>query len=605
MRLGARIVAFILVTAVFPLLGLAVAAAGVAREQVEAAILGAQIDQAESFAALIARQLDDTERVLRLQVANFRLETAPDEARTSFLLATFRLFPEISVATLLDADGEELVPPVYRAQRDALAADDPLEIGRHDLVSDARLARLRESLPRAGEPGRAIVGDPYVVEDAGAAVVPMTIASAWGDGLALGVELSLASVAARMEAGVGSEREVMLLTRDGTVLLRAGRGGLVEPDRFRGLLSTASAGLQYTSVWDVDVLAASARVPDRDWVVAVAEPADAVARGIYAIQTRTGYIGGFAVLFAVVAGVLLSRSITGPVLRIREAAIAVGQGDLARRVVADGQDELAELAGAFNRMSESLERNEHELRAKNAEIEAFNRELQQRVEQRTAQLREAQARLVQSGQLAAVAEMSAGLAHELNNPLAGILGLVQIVKARGEGGGLLDSAEREVLRCKEIVANLLRFTRPAGAGDARSDGEVVDLDGVLHDVLALVGGPFRDRGVNVEFVPAGEAMEVRGDPAQLGRALGQLLTSLRAVAAPGSTLRISGARAGRAVEYRFEAGGTTAEQDDWRAAGMGFWVARQVFQEHEATLEEPVGDRGGPRTWRLVAPGAH
>jgi hypothetical protein len=49
-------------------------------------------------------------------------------------------------------------------------------------------------------------------------------------------------------------------------------------------------------------------------------------------------------------------------------------------------------------------------------------------------------------------------------------------------------------------------------------------------------------------------------------------------------------------------GGTTAETDDWRAAGMGFWVARQVFQEHHATLDEPVGERGGPRAWRLVAP---
>lgn len=596
MRLGLRILLYVVLAAILPLALLALAAAQVAREQVEDAILRAEIAEAESAAERVARQIDDATRVLRLQVANFRLDVAPDEARTAFLVATYRLFPEISAALLIDAAGEPVVPPVYQP------AEQPAEVPGHDLVTEERIARLRDALPAPGPPGEVATNPPYRPPGADHAVVPMVVTSPWGDGLALAVELSLAGVARRVEGD--GRREVVMLDPEGRVLIRAGAAGFVEPARFRALLASGSAGVRYQA-GGREVLAATARVPGRDWIVVVAEPADAVVASTRAITARTGYVGGFAIVFAAVAGLLLTRSITGPVLRLRDAARRVGGGDFSARVREPGKDELAELAGAFDAMAEDLARNAEELAAKNAEIEAFNRELQSRVEQRTAQLQEAQARLVQSGQLAAVAEMSAGLAHELNNPLAGILGLLQVCVAQLDGRpeeGLLRAAEREALRCKDIVANLLRFTRePAGHG-APQHGDVVDLDRVLTDVLALVGGPFRQRGVTVEHAPAGRPLCVRGDAALLGRALGQLLASLRAVAHPGTTLRIAGAPRGEEVELRFELGRTTSGIDDWRAAGMGFWVARQVFQEHAATLEDPAGERGGARSWRLRMP---
>lgn len=595
MRLGARIVIFVLFASIAPLVFIAYASAHVARSQVEAAILRSEIAVAEAVAGEIARQLDDTERVLTLQLANFRLDAAPDEARTAFLIATYRLFPDVSIALLLDTDGRDQVPPVYQST----AA--PPELAGHERVSEARLARLRAELPVPLAPGRATPGAAYRPEAGGTGVVPVAILSPWDDGLVLGVELSLASVAGRMARLAGNDREIVVLSAGGEILVRAGgQTGIVEPTHFRAF--GASAGVRYRSASEVDVLAACARVPDRDWIVAVAEPATRVAAATRAIGTRTAYIGGFAILLAVIAGRIFSRFITEPILRVRDAATAIGEGNLGRRVTERIGGELGQLAHAFNRMSASLERNADEIASQKREIEAFNLELQLRVEQRTAQLREAQSRLVQSGQLAAVAEMSAGLAHELNNPLAGILGLLQLCAARAAGRpeeGLLRAAEKEALRCKDIVANLLRFTRVrADAGER----DVVDMERVVRDVLALVGGPFRQREVTVEHLPQLVPLHVRGDATLLGRALGQLLTSLRSVAATGSVLRIRGERVEDEVVYRFELESTTGDDDDWRAAGMGFWVARQVFQEHAATLEEPEGARGGPRSWRLRAP---
>jgi two-component system NtrC family sensor kinase len=595
-RLGLRIGFFVAITAILPLLFLAFAATEVARSQVEARIVDFQVEAARSLGAVIGRQVADTQRVLVQQVSNFRLGDASDEARAAFLVTTYRLFPEISIAALLDADGAELAPPLYQPEgRDA-------DMPEHDRVSLVRLARFRAATPVASPtPGGLVVGEAYLPEGADAAVIPMVFTSPWGDGVALAVELSLAPIASRMSA-LAANREIALLGPDARVLLRAGRTGLVDPSKAKSLLKNSAVDLRYRTADGELVLASLAAVPGHDWAVVVAEPADAVTATVAQIRARTWFVGGLALVVALIGGTYLTRSITGPVVRLRDATMAVGRGEFSRTPI-DGRDELADLAGAFNRMSASLEQNATEIAAKNNEIERFNQELQARVETRTAELREAQAGLVQSGQLAAVGELSAGLAHELNNPLAGVLGIVQILgmqlKDRPEAG-LLRAAEEQAIRCKEIVANLLRFTGPGAA--ASRDGGVVDLAVVVRDVLTLVGGALRQRGVIVELAREGVRLPIRGDATALGRALGQLLTSLRTVAAPGATLRVVETARAAEVEIRFEIAPTVASTDDWRAAGLGFWVARQVLQENALTLEEPEGEPGGPRAWRLRAP---
>lgn len=592
MRLNARIRFFILITSVLPLIGLAAAVAEVARDNLAERITLAQVQSAEALAGVVADAVQDVERVLLEQIGNFRLDVAPDEARAAFLVATYRLFPEISIATLVDATGQEISAAIYQVEGEDLV------VKGHDAVSPERLARFRNALPASLEGGIAR-GTPYLPPGEEAAVVPLSLASPHGDGIALGVELSLGSLRGPLEATAGDDREVFLFDSSGNVLLHAGRSELVDPRRFAPLLAAGSADVRF----DDRVLAATARVPGREWVVAIAEPSAAAEAAARKVFEPAMYLGAVALVMVLATGTMLTRSIIGPVGKLREAALGIGGGDLARRVTVEGGDELAELGQAFNRMGSSLAQNAQEIAAKNAEIEAFNRELQARVEQRTAQLREAQARLVQSGQLAAVAEMSAGLAHELNNPLAGLLGIVQVVAAKRSGTGdepLLRAAEEQALRCKEILGNLQRFTAAPAASDAVGTRDVVDLHALVTDVLGLVGSTFRQR--DVEIVRRGEGpLRVHGDGVLLGRALGQVLTALRGVAAPGCTLVVQSTRLPEAVELRFTLSDTVASQDDWRAAGMGLWVARQVLRDHGATAEE-IESAGPEKSWRIAAP---
>ena len=178
---------------------------------------------------------------------------------------------------------------------------------------------------------------------------------------------------------------------------------------------------------------------------------------------------------------------------------------------------------------------------------------------------------------------------------------------------MLVSIEREARRCTEIVAQLLRISEggrdrriSAGSPVDRGDWDVVDLGKLLSDVLALVGGPFRQRGVAL-VLEEGTALQVRADPSELGRALTQLLTTVRGAAAQGSTLRIYGTRQDGEVRLVLDLSEVTetGRSDDWMAAGFGFWAARRSVEDHGGRLLVPSElTQGEEVSWALVLPEA-
>ncbi len=591
MRLGAQIRLFILLTAIVPLLVLAFTASRVAREELTAALTREQVATAAQLANSLDQAFAERESVLAAQLGNFQLDVAPDEARLGFLVSTWRLLPEVAIALLLDADGQDAAPPIF--------AETEADAQGHDLVDPERLALFRAALPT---PGLGVIrGVAYLPEGDSDAVIPLTILSPRGDGMALGVELSTGPLRRFLTQVAGDDRAALLVDADGTVLLAAGNTRLVDPARLRPLLGSVAADARV----DDEVVVATSRLQGRELVAVVAAPASGTDAVLRRVLQPTWYIGAVSLVAALVAGTMLGRSITAPVLSLRSAAQKVGEGDLSTRLAVEGRSELAELSTSFNQMTDRLEANRSEIDAKNQEIEAFNRELQGRVDERTRQLREAQARLVESSQLAAVAEMSAGLAHELNNPLAGILGIVQLVKAQREGTGdaaLLAAAEGEALRCKEIVGQLLRFTAaPRAAGER----DIVDLGALVHDVCALAASSFRQRDVNLEFEHGPLPAKILGATEELGRAFSQLLGALRTAAAPGATLRITmrvNAEANE-VEMRLDLDRVHDNQDDWRASSVGLWAARRVLSAEGWALGEAATDTG--RAWRASVALAH
>ncbi|MDX1670580.1 MAG: ATP-binding protein, partial [Limnobacter sp.] len=150
------------------------------------------------------------------------------------------------------------------------------------------------------------------------------------------------------------------------------------------------------------------------------------------------------------------------------------------------QDEFSELAAHFDELLDQLQ-------ARRVELETINAELDERVSQRTAALHDANEKLrkaidqmLATEKLALMGQLTAGVAHEFNNPLAimmGHLDLLRMEMQQAEGVHTLKLLDAQVQRMQRIVQKLLQFCRPEG--DMNPDGQV-DPEQIVSDSLLFV-----------------------------------------------------------------------------------------------------------------------
>lgn len=167
------------------------------------------------------------------------------------------------------------------------------------------------------------------------------------------------------------------------------------------------------------------------------------------------YMGIFALGLLVFMYIAMTRLVVDPVERLQRAAARVAEGGRHLEVPRGGARELSELAQSLSRMTAKLRADEESLRAKIDEATRYAKELEQ-----------AQARLVRSERLASVGRLAAGLAHEIGNPIAALLGFEDILLAGGldesDQRDFLTRMKRETERIHRILRDLLDFARPAG-----------------------------------------------------------------------------------------------------------------------------------------------
>lgn len=580
MRLRYRLTLLIGLAALLPLLFTAFAASKIANEHHLSQTRELYGKQSESLAVYSYAWFDSHLKGLSLATGLFDLSQLSQEEQEGLLQLAYRQFDAVNIALMANSAGDVVAGPV-RATNLGDVAGGLLE--GHQLVSSVRLQEFIERVPlfsggSAG--GSTAVGQAYLPEGASSPVLPVSIRSASDDTLMVAVELSLGELEEQFRVqGEGGVAAVLLNGEN----VMVGEGGLLVNPRTTALFSEGLEGeLTYELEDGTAVLAAFSSVPGFPWRVVVAVPESVATQAGRAIQARTSFMYLLAIVLAASMGILGARQMARPVVKLKEAAFEVAKGRLGHRVEPEGSREVVELARAFNFMSRRLEQDQREIDEKNAEIQAFNNELQERVEERTRDLKESQERLVESSRMAAVAEMGAGLAHELNNPVAGILGLSQLAKMKGGADPkTLESIEEQAQRCRNILSTLSRFT-------SRERGEKlpVDLAEVCSNVVGLSAGVFSDAGLTLANEVEGP-IRVRLDAAFFGQALSQLLKSLRAELEPSGVVRLQCEIDDTEVCLKVSLEGQLRPRgDDWLATGMGFWVARYAVREHGGQLEE-------------------
>jgi len=285
----------------------------------------------------------------------------------------------------------------------------------------------------------------------------------------------------------------------------------------------------------------------------------------------------FTPLLAVGVGVYVHRSVAVPVARLHEGAVRIAAGDLDARIDVATPDEFGALAEQFNAMTASLRRHQQEL--------------------------------LQSERLAGIGRLAAGVAHEINNPLAVILGYARLLqrKAQGALADDLGVIEDETVRAKQIVDGLLDLSRPLAGVP-----EPTELRPLCDEVVARLGEARALEGVTVEV--RGEA-RVQAHPHKLRQVLLNLVKNAAEASGPGGRVGVGleaeadgGARVtvddtgpGLSAEARdrlFEPFFTTKES----GTGMGLAVSQGIVHAHGGALEAGASPTGGARfTVRLPA----
>lgn len=189
-------------------------------------------------------------------------------------------------------------------------------------------------------------------------------------------------------------------------------------------------------------------------------------------------IAAIGVVLVQWAAVRVAARMSGPIHEMSGVAQRVAQGDLSATVSGGSNDELGQLGRNFNTMIAEI------AKARQLLVQSAD-ELERKVEARTAELRRVQDHLVQAEKMTAIGMLAAGVAHEINNPLTGILTNSSLMLEDVPGGHPwredLQTIVSETLRCRKIVKGLLDFARQTAPQRI-----LLNLNQVVEDVLALV-----------------------------------------------------------------------------------------------------------------------
>lgn len=233
-------------------------------------------------------------------------------------------------------------------------------------------------------------------------------------------------------------------------------------------------------------------------------------------------------ILSLIIGLFLKVRVYNPTKALLEATKRIGGGDFSYRISLKSDDELGELARAFNRMVEQLER-------ANAEIRELVDNLEQKVKERTEELQYIHQQLLQTEKLAALGKLAASVAHEINNPLTGVLTYIKLMQKKLQSvqenqnlqkfQSYLTVMEKETERCATIVKNLLDFARKREP----SFKEGVDVNAVLEDAISLVSNKLTLQNVTLER-EFSDLPPITADPGQLRQAfLNLLLNAIEAI----------------------------------------------------------------------------
>jgi signal transduction histidine kinase len=346
------------------------------------------------------------------------------------------------------------------------------------------------------------------------------------------------------------------------------------------LKSDAAAGSREYDGPKMAWVASWARPKAGQLLVVAEAPREEAFRATAELTRRALVFGGVVIVIAVLLAGYFSRRVAFPLRDLESTIQRVSRGELGAEVDVSTANEIGSLAESFNQMSRELSRRADELDVKNAQ-------------------------LVQSEKMSAIGELSAGLAHEVKNPMVGIVGFAQL----GQESTSLEEAreyfkliDNDAQRANGILQNLLEFARPPDV-----EQEMLDFNQVVEAAVKLTAHQLQLNGVKVQTTFAPEVPRVKGNGNQLRQVLLNLMMNASQAMEGQPVKRLfvetKGGDAGAQVSVRDVGPGISPEaqarlfepffttKPRGKGTGLGLSVSRSIIEAHrgEIRVESELG----------------
>jgi len=321
---------------------------------------------------------------------------------------------------------------------------------------------------------------------------------------------------------------------------------------------------------------------------------------------------GIALLSVILLSIIAyftTTNITNPIKKLVFATNKLAQGDLSHRVETKSHDEIGQLADSFNNMATKLQE-------ATERYVALTKTLEQRVEEKAKELEKAQGRLLRSEKLAAVGQLAAGVAHEINNPLAVILGRAEFLASELKNADptmikSINAIERETERASLIVKKLLSFSR-----ESKPKLEFIDTNQVLENALTLARNQLLIEGIKVNKELDSNLPKILADAQQIQQVFINIILNAFQAMPNGGELSVATYSKDNFVEIKFIDTGTGITKEHLskifdpffsgqkEGTGLGLSISHAIIQKHKGSIEvESEAGKGSTFTVKLPVKG--
>lgn len=265
---------------------------------------------------------------------------------------------------------------------------------------------------------------------------------------------------------------------------------------------------------------------------------------MHEIVLRGLFVTMFVLSVAVGISFLLANQFTKPIIALSRASRLISDGNKPETPSEVGGGEIGELSRNFYSMADNLQKSiatrdlEISQRKKiEKSLQKAHDELEKRVKERTLELQETHEKLMHSEKLSAIGQLSASIAHEFNNPLAGITNVINGLKRRAsyneDDGRLIDMALEECIRIKNLIKSLQDFNRPSSGAFAP-----VDIHAAIDGLLILAKNQFNKKNITVKTNFAAKIPQVKAVSDQIKQVLLNLINNAVYACKEGGTITI-------------------------------------------------------------------